>query len=184
MAVEKRLDAGLGGKMAHGFMHISLIAARLKNAALLGRVLNEFSRLRFVDTSFITCHNPGPRIYNLDTTFSMPAVLTEMLVYSEPGLIEILPALPQAMFGRGTLRGLLARGGVVVEELHWNTTLLMVSVSLRSPRTQGLTLRSGIPLRSVTAEDPAEQKLLSRDDKDQWRISLPADKTVRLRCGI
>jgi len=43
----------------------------------------------------------------------MPAVLMEMLVYSEPGLIEFLPVFPQDKFGRGTLRGLLARGGFI-----------------------------------------------------------------------
>lgn len=183
VAIEKRLAAGLGGKSAHGLMHVSLIAARLKDPDLLWRMLRDFSRLRFVNTSFITCHNPGPVIYNLDTTFSMPAVLLEMLVYSEPGLVELLPALPQEVFVRGTLRGVLARGGIVIEELDWNTTLLRINATLRSRRAQEIILRLGIDMRTVETEDVADRKLVSRE-KNGWRIRLPADRSLRLRCVL
>lgn len=185
VAIERRIEAGLGGKMAHGLMHVSLIAARLKNAGLLDRMLTEFSRLSFMNTSFITCHNPGPRIYNLDTTFAMPAVLMEMLVYSEPGLVEALPALPQDRFDRGTLRGVLARGGVTVEELHWNLTLQHVSITLRSARAQSPVLKFGVPVRSVSAVDTDDRGRVRRDDlKHGWRVDLPAGKSVRLICGL
>jgi len=182
VALEKRLEAGLGGDSAHGLMHISFVAARLKNADLMRRMLTDFAKLPFVNTSFITCHNPGPRIYNLDTTFCMPAVLMEMLVYSEPGLIELLPALPQDKFGRGTLRGVLARGGVTVEELHWNKTLGNVFVTLRSGRTQSLVLRFGVELRFVDTENPADRNLVSKAARGRWRIELPANRSVRLLC--
>jgi len=183
IAIEKRLEAGLGGKTAHGFMHVSLIAARLRNAGLMERLLAEFSRLRFVNSSFITCHNPGPRIYNLDATFSLPAVLTEMLVFSEPGLIELLPALPRDRFERGTLRGVLARGGVVIEELHWNLVFGRVSVTLRSAQAQTPVLRFGIDMRFVDAEDPAEKNRVFRQARRGWKIDLPAGKSVKLRCA-
>lgn len=181
-AIEKRLAAGLGGKMAHGFMHVSLIAARLKDAGLMERMLGEFARQRFLNTSFISCHNPGPRIYNLDATFSLPAVLTEMLLYSEPGLIEALPALPQDRFGRGTLRGLRARGGVAVEELHWNLDFGRIFLSLRSEREQAVALRFGLNVRTAVADDPADRTLVARTAQGRWRVTLPAGRTIRLRC--
>jgi len=183
VAIEKRLEAGLGGKTAHGLMHVSLIAARLKNAGLIERLMAEFSRQRFLNTSFITCHNPGPRIYNLDATFSWPAVLMEMLLYSEPGLVEALPALPQDMFDRGTLRGVRARGGIVVEELHWNLLFGRIFITLRSEHAQEITFRFGLNVRSVEADDPADRKLVAARGKESWRISLPAGKAVRLRCA-
>jgi hypothetical protein len=181
VAIEKRLDAGLGGKTGHGYMHVSLIAARLKNPALLGRMMRDFSRQSFVNTSLMTCHNPGPQIYNLDTTFSMPAVMTEMLVYSEPGLIELFPALPQELFSRGTLRGVLARGGVVVEELGWNMTLGQAHVRLRSSVEQALLLRLGVEMRFVKASDPEDRGRVSKE-KTGWRIHLPAGRALRLCC--
>lgn len=182
VAMEKRLEAGLGNNSAHGLMHISFVAARLKNARLMWRMLSTFAQLPFVNTSFITCHNPGPRIYNLDSTFSMPAILTEMLVYSEPGLVELLPALPQDKFRRGTLRGILARGGIVVEQLHWNKTLGSVNVTLCSERAQSVKLRFGIDLRFVNAADPKDRELVTRDKPGQWIIDLPASRSVRLNC--
>lgn len=182
MAMEKRLEAGLGNNSAHGLMHISFVAARLKNDRLMWRMLSTFASLPFVNTSFITCHNPGPRIYNLDSTFSMPAILTEMLVYSEPGLIELLPALPQDKFIRGTLRGVLARGGIVVEQLHWNKTLGKVNVTLRSEQAQSVKLRFGVDLRFVNAADPKDRKIVTQDKPGQWIIDLPAGRSVHLNC--
>jgi tetratricopeptide (TPR) repeat protein len=182
MAMEERLEAGLGNNSAHGLMHVSFVAARLKNARLMWRMLSTFAQLPFVNTSFFTCHNPGPRIYNLDATFSMPAVLTEMLVFSEPGLVELLPALPQDNFTRGTLRGALARGGIVVEELNWNKTLGYVNVTLRSQETQSVKLRFGIDLRFVNAADAKDRELVTGDKPGQWNIDLPAGKSVRLLC--
>jgi hypothetical protein len=119
---------------------------------------------------------------NAKELYGMPAVLMEMLVYSEPGLIEFLPALPQDKFGRETLRGVLARGGVTVEELHWNKTLGNVFVTLRSGRAQSLVLRFGVELRFVDAENPADRNLVSKAARGRWRIELPANRSVRLLC--
>ena len=185
VAMEKRIEAGLGNKAAHGFMHISFVAARLKNPGLMWTMLSDFSKLPFVNTSFITCHNPGPHIFNLDTTFSMPAVLMEMLVFSEPGLVEVLPALPVEKFRRGTLRGVLARGGVFVEQLHWNMAQGHIDVTLRSEKAQSLTLRSGVRVRFLHAENADEQKRISRQaNLGGWRIDLPAGKPLRLRLNM
>ena len=43
-----------------------------------------------------------------DAAHAVPAVVTEMLLDSRPGIIEFLPALP-ADWGRGTLRGIGTR---------------------------------------------------------------------------
>lgn len=182
IAMEKRIEAGLGNNSGHGLMHVSLVAARLKNPSLMWRMLSTFAKFPFVNTSFITCHNPGPRIYNLDSTFSMPAVLMEMLVFSEPGMIELLPAIPQDRFIRGTLKGVKARGGITVEQLHWNKTLGHVKVTLRSEKAQSIKLRFGIDLRFVNAVDDSDRHRVSYQKKGQWNISLPAGRSVGLNC--
>jgi len=182
VALEKRLETGLGNNSAHGIMHVSLVAARLKNADLMWRMLTVFAQQPFLNTSFFTCHNIGPRIYNLDATFSMPAVLTEMLVYSEPGLIELLPSLPRTKFRRGTLRGLLARGGIAIEELSWNDTLGAVNVTFRSQTDQTVKLRLGVYLRYVSTESPVERDRVSGSERDGWTIHLPAGRSLSLQC--
>ena len=180
--MEKRLEAGLGGNSAHGLMHVSLVAARLKNSDLMWRMLSSFAKYPFVNTSFITCHNPGPRIYNLDATFSMPAVLMEMLVFSEPGMLELLPALPQDKFIRGTLRGLKARGGITVEELNWNITLGAVKIILYSEKEQSIKLRLGTDMRYLNAADPDYTNRVSKLMKNEWKVDIPAGKSFVLNC--
>ena len=182
IAMEKRLEAGLGGNSAHGLMHVSLVAARLKNSDLMWRMLSSFAKYPFVNTSFITCHNPGPRIYNLDATFSMPAVLMEMLVFSEPGMLELLPALPQDKFIRGTLRGLKARGGITVEELNWNITLGAVKAILYSEKEQSIKLRLGTDMRYLNAADPDYTNRVSKLRKNEWKVNIPAGKSFVLNC--
>jgi len=105
-----------------------------------------------------------------------------MLVYSRPCLIELLPAVPQDKFIRGTLRGLRARGGIVIEQLHWNKTLGQVDVTLRSEQAQSVKLRFGIDLRFVNAADPNDRKSVTQDKPGQWTIDLPAGRPVYLNC--
>jgi len=184
IAMEKRLEAGLGNNSAHGLMHISLIAARLKNPGLMWRMLSTFAHYPFVNSSFITCHNPGPRIYNLDSTFSMPAVLMEMLVFSAPGLVELLPALPQDQFIRGTLRGVQARGGITVEELTWNTTLGSVKAILHSEKEQTISFRLGVDMRFARAAEKEDATRVISVRKGEWKVDLPAGRPFKIQCNF
>jgi alpha-L-fucosidase 2 len=51
-------------------------------------------------------------------TFAGPPAIIEMLVYSRPGHIELLPALPKAWAANGRITGVGARGGFTVD-LSW-----------------------------------------------------------------
>jgi len=182
-AMAKRLEAGLGNKSAHGLMHAALLAGRLRSGELAWRMLSMFARASFLNTSLITCHNPGLRIYNLDATFSLPAVLMKMLLHSEPGRLVLLPALPADHLRRGSLRGARARGGIVVEELHWNVLLRRIALRVRSAAEQTVDLSAGLALRSVRAEGtPKEQPEPLGDAR--WRVRLPAGRAVSLEGSI
>lgn len=182
-AMEKRLEAGLGNKSAHGLMHGALLAVRLRSPELVWRMLSLFARASFLNTSLITCHNPGLWIYNLDATLSLPAVLMKMLIHSEPGRLVLLPALPADALRRGTLRGARARGGVVVEELHWNLLLRRIAVRVRSATEQDLCLSAGLALRSVRAGEGAAEAPEAMG-QGCWRVRLPAERSVSLVCSI
>ena len=42
---------------------------------------------------FLIAHHPG-NTFGVDVCGGMPAVMIKMLLYSEPGLVDLLPALP------------------------------------------------------------------------------------------
>jgi alpha-L-fucosidase 2 len=57
-------------------------------------------------------------VFPIDANFGTPAAMTELLVYSRPGRIELLPALPDAWAASGFVKGVAARGGFEVD-LRW-----------------------------------------------------------------
>jgi alpha-L-fucosidase 2 len=57
-------------------------------------------------------------IFQIDANFGTPSAMIEMLVYSRPGHVELLPALPAAWAREGSITGVGIRGGFVLD-LQW-----------------------------------------------------------------
>ncbi|MCF1594036.1 glycosyl hydrolase family 95 catalytic domain-containing protein [Streptomyces muensis] len=103
----------------------------------------------------------GRGIFQIDANFGTPAAMAEMLLYSRPGHIELLPALPDAWAASGFVTGVAARGGFEVD-LRWRdgrpTEVRIHSVGGRTTTvaygevSRTVTLRPGA---SVTLRDLA-----------------------------
>lgn len=57
----------------------------------------------------------GTPIFQIDANYGTPVAMLEMLLYSRPGFIEVLPALPRAWAAHGRVTGIGARGGFRVD---------------------------------------------------------------------
>lgn len=93
-------------------------------------------------TNLFDAHPP----FQIDGNFGGAAAIAEMLLQGERGRLHLLPALPRA-WPEGRARGLVARGGVVVD-LTWSGGVLAEAV-LRAMETQDCEVRLGEIRRSL-----------------------------------
>ncbi|MGW8888632.1 glycosyl hydrolase family 95 catalytic domain-containing protein [Streptomyces sp. NPDC055749] len=137
---------------AHGSLHRALAWSRLKDGAGVYDNIRKVLGSNMVWRSLVTSHNPDLHIYNTDAANALPAIIAESLICTRPGLLEILPALPEQL-ARGTIRGVRGRNRVLVESLTWDTAARTATVTLVSDLTQTVTFvcRRGITSLSTTA---------------------------------
>lgn len=86
-------------------------------------------------------------IFQIDANLGAPAAMLEMLLYSRPGVIELLPALPAA-WHTGSVTNIGARGGFTVN-LSWRAGRVE-SATVTSVGGTSTTVRSGDWSRTVT----------------------------------
>jgi len=129
----------------HGILHDAFIAAVLKNDESLGGKLLRLTKEDFYYSSLFSSHNGDHKIFCSDTCNAVPGIMMEMLVSSEPGRLEFLPALPEDL-EKGSVSGVKARCRVTVRDLTWDRRAHTVTAVVRSDIDQSVTLieRDGI----------------------------------------
>ncbi|RKL67117.1 alpha-L-fucosidase [Salipaludibacillus neizhouensis] len=178
IALQKRKR---GNDSAHGVMHCGIVAARQKNSRI---VLENMKFLLeegdYIHSSLVTSHNPGREVYNVDANCSLPTLVMEMLVYTYPGVVELLPALPEEI-ARGSITGILGRGQVKVENLEWDLLNKKVSISLLSGKDQEieLCLRQGI-----SKVIDSENTIVRRVNNYTILLNLKSKKLTKLQITI
>ncbi len=86
--------------------------------------------------------------FQIDANLGAPTAMLEMLLYSRPGVIELLPALPKAWAVHGRVTGIGARGGFVVD-LEWRDGKV-AKATIRSVGGTKAEVRAGAWRRSIT----------------------------------
>ncbi|HEU0276589.1 MAG TPA: glycoside hydrolase N-terminal domain-containing protein [Rhodanobacteraceae bacterium] len=91
-------------------------------------------------------------VFQIDSNYGTPAAMLAMLLYSRPGHIELLPALPRA-WSVGRVTGIGARGGFEVD-LAWNNgrptevTLRSVGGTRTKVAYRGVAVSVQLPVRA------------------------------------
>ena len=136
----------------HGWLHSALVAAGLKNAMAVNRKILYLLQNGYYYNSLASSHYNAHGTYCTDTCNAMPGVMIEMLISSSPGVLELLPALPQSLT-QGSISDIRGRNRVTVQNLSWNMQSNSMTCTLESDIDQDITLieRSGINTISASA---------------------------------
>lgn len=124
VALDKRF--AFDTSSAHGLIHIALQAIRIGDNEKAWKNIDRFARRHYVYNGLVTSHDPNHSIFNLDAILSFPRLLMEMLVYTEPGRIELLPAWPKE-YANGRIKGVRVFGGHTLD-ITWKGGALTEAV--------------------------------------------------------
>ncbi|PLB85358.1 hypothetical protein C0T31_11335 [Dysgonamonadaceae bacterium] len=164
-----------GNGSGHGISHRMLVAARLKDNYLVNMELKQLLEQGYFGPVLTSSHNPYTD-FMPDQQGSVLTLLIEMLVYSREGVIELLPAVPETIT-KGSIKGILSRSFMKVDELSWDLENKVVDVGLTSLREQDISLvtRYGIEAISAPKGIITEEPIVGAQ---QCRIHLPQNKPI------
>ncbi len=106
----------------------------------------------------------------MDISGGMPAVIIKMLVTSEPGRIQLLPALPKA-WPTGSIEGVLCRGQIEVRQLSWHPGGL--TCKLRSGKAQTVLLEVPNEIEVIKVEGN-DAKVAHDTSESRRKLTIPA----------
>lgn len=191
VAVEKRLVIGLSSQSGWSYAHMANIYARLGDGDRALECLELLTR-SCVGPNLVTYHNdwrgqgltvswfgPDPP-FQIDANFGFAAAVLEMLAFSRPGLVKLLPALP-GKWDVGSVQGICCRGGIVVS-LAWDMTRGRVEAKLRSETKQEVTLGFPAPVASLKCVGAAPRE--SARGAAYRQLELPPGRNVTLRAVL
>jgi len=125
---------------AHGIIHRAFCALRLKDKEEFIQNMSQLINHGFVRRNLATAHFPYRGQFP-DLQGAMPALLIEMCIYSEPGFVEFLPALPDD-FAEGRLVGVWLYTFAKLESMEWSEKEIKVSITSNRDQTITFMLRN------------------------------------------
>lgn len=139
-----------GRDMAFGLCHLAFSAAALGEKEQCEEMLGWLGDYYWKSNLFST-HNEH-NVFNCDISGGYPSVVMKMLVYSEPGVVSLLPATPDS-WEEGNISGVALRGGIIMKDLTWgrhgvSATLVAkqsqtVQVMLHNKKIKTIKLKEG-----------------------------------------
>ncbi|HUW18166.1 MAG TPA: glycoside hydrolase family 95 protein [Sedimentisphaerales bacterium] len=145
----KACRAAMGKKMSEfeyacvwSYVWAATILARLEQGDEALEALEVVARGYTLPNLFTTLwlYNWKEPMYQFEAASGIPAAMMEMLLFSEPGTIKLLPALPKA-WPEGHIKGLRARGRFEVD-IYWSDGRLTKTI-IRSPLGNSVKVRYG-----------------------------------------
>lgn len=159
------------GEMAFGIVQQGMAAASLHKAEDCGLILDYLAN-SYWNPNLVTTHNPKA-IFNTDLSGGLPALIIRMLVDSQPGWIEFLPAWPKNL-PSGKIEGVALRGQIILKELAWSEK--GVSAVLSSAIEQIVQLKFAGKIKSIIAD----KKVKIIKEANRYYLLLPEKQDVSI----
>ena len=166
---------------AHGRCHRALVGARLKDCFMVDTELRQLIEQGYFATTLRSSHDPYAWPMP-DAQGGVQTIMMEMLAYSRPGIIEVLPALPPSLV-KGSINGMLARSFARINKLAWDMNERIVDVTITSVIEQDITLIARYGIDDITAPSGI---LVSthQSGKADCDIHLPKNKAIELHLKL
>jgi hypothetical protein len=160
----------------------ALVGARLKDNVSVDLQLRQLLEQGYVSESLRCSREPYGEALP-DAQNGIPAIVMEMLLYSRPGVIEVLPALPPSL-PKGSINGMLARTFARIDKLSWDMDARTVELTITSFRKQDASLVARYGVESITAPAGVIAAPL-QSGKANIAVHLPENKrlTFHLKLG-
>jgi alpha-L-fucosidase 2 len=166
---------------AHGRCHRALVGARLKDSYLVDTELRQLIEEGNVGPTLRCSHDPYA-FPMPDAQGGIQIIVIEMLAYSRPGVIEVLPALPPSL-AKGSINGMLLRTFARLNKLSWDMEARTVDLTVTSVRKQDVTLIARYGIESVSAS-PGALAEFPQSGSAACRLHLPQGEPIDLHLKI
>jgi len=161
------------GFMSFGIVQLGQTAASLGYGEIVHHCMQHLVN-GFWLNNLASMHNRRV-LFNMDISGGQPSVVIKALADSFPGKVRLLPALPSA-WNTGTIEGILCRGAIEINRLHWNDGKVEVELTSKSDQTIDLVLPGDIS--EITGEGATIADGASASER---KITLPAGQKVSLK---
>jgi len=161
------------GYMAFGISHLGFAAAHIGNVEQSNEIIN-FLAKNYWSSGMASFHNMN-ELFNMDISGGFPYLVSQALVYSEPGYLKLIPALPSG-WKEGDIEGIRLRGNAQIKKLSWSGKNL--KVILNSPISQKIEIE--LPSNIISINEGT----MNKSSKKSFAVNLIADKDIQLNVSI
>jgi hypothetical protein len=161
--------------------HRALAGARLKDNVIADVQLRQLLEQGYIGAGLRCSRDPYAAPVP-DAQTGIPAILMEMLSYSRPGVIEVLPALPRSL-AKGSISGMLTRTFARIDKLAWDLDARTVDITITSLKNQDVTLVARHGIESISASSGALTTKPQRG-RANCDLHLPEGKSVEIHLTL